>query len=69
MDVIDSTANGLTLFSGTLGGDLRTVKVSPNGDFYKSAHPTEYGSLNTGEIMKALLDANSPVIRAPITGG
>jgi len=37
---------------------LRNVKVSDNGDFYESAHPTECGSLDMAEIMKALHDAN-----------
>jgi len=46
---------------------LRNVKVSANGDFYESAHPTECGSLDMAEIMKALHDADFQVMRVPIT--
>jgi mannonate dehydratase len=37
---------------------LRNVKVGENGDFYESAHPTQCGSLDMGEIVKALHDAD-----------
>ncbi|WAH60752.1 mannonate dehydratase [Pseudomonas silvicola] len=37
---------------------LRNVKVFENGDFYESAHPTQCGSLDMAEILKALHDAN-----------
>ncbi|WP_447791844.1 mannonate dehydratase [Pseudomonas farris] len=37
---------------------LRNVKVADNGDFYECAHPTECGSLDMAEIMRALHDAN-----------
>lgn len=36
---------------------LRNVKVFENGDFYESAHPTQCGSLDMAEILKALHDA------------
>ncbi len=37
---------------------FRNVKISDNGDFYESAHPSACGSLNMGAIMAALYDAN-----------
>ncbi|MHC8380765.1 mannonate dehydratase [Pseudomonas sp. LB3P14] len=37
---------------------LRNVKVADNGDFYECAHPTECGSLDMAEIMRALHDAD-----------
>ncbi len=37
---------------------FRNVKVSDNGDFYESAHPSASGSLDMGAIMAALYDAN-----------
>ncbi|WP_213989182.1 mannonate dehydratase [Sodalis sp. dw_96] len=36
---------------------FRNVKVSSNGDFYESAHPSACGSLDMGAIMAALYDA------------
>ncbi len=36
---------------------LRNVKVSSNGDFLEVAHPSQCGSLDMAEIMKALHDA------------
>lgn len=80
LDIVDSTANGLTLCSGTLGSDLnndvpsfinefaarqrvhyvhlRNVKVFDNGDFFECAHPSQCGSLDMAEIIRALHDAN-----------
>lgn len=37
---------------------FRNVNVSPNGDFYESAHPSHCGSLDMGGIMRALYEAN-----------
>jgi len=37
---------------------FRNVKVSENGDFYESAHPTACGSLDMGAIMAALHDTH-----------